>query len=78
MPSYYALPLIGIRADVVNFEEKIGQVPGPLHRILRIRDLPALDEHRDDPRRSKHFARGVEEDRFRGRAPCLRAICSPQ
>ena len=67
----YALPFIGTRADVVNSEEKIGQIPGPLIRILRIRYLPASDELRDDPRRSEHFACGVEEDGFRGRDTVL-------
>ena len=63
----YALPFTGVRADIVNSEEEIGQVPGPLSRILRIRYLPARDKRRDNSRFSEHFACGVEEDGFRGR-----------
>ncbi len=63
----YAPPFDGIRADIVNPGQEIGQVPGPLHRILRIRYLPASNEPGNDARHTEQLARCIQKDGFRRR-----------
>ena len=50
----------------MNPGQEIGQVSGPLDRVLWTRDLLTLDERRDGTRRSEHLTRGVEKDGLGG------------